>query len=339
MLKSYIELGEIKMDSKTLIVAGIAVVLLVLGGIVLTQSNTTQDNATAYTIPLKNADFKYFEMKTPVDSKFIIKNALTNESDKGMVYWKNTGNFSKEIDGISINKNLTSKLIPENSKLIGENDTKKVYSSNDVDPVYTVVVTKNDTDLILTGKDLNIIDEMINSTVMKDTKGITTPNAKTPEKTPAAKVVEKTKTNHQKNVETTVDKPKVETTVDKTPKAQVETTTDKQTNDDAELYIGGGIFKTGSALEDKTYAKIYIGGENAGKDIILKIIYSRDGNNLNTGNMVPLTVSSDGYVEVYSADSYSYFPDNAYIQLFDADGNLKCTQNVKLDPDSSTQYF
>lgn len=324
------------MDSKTLIIAGIAVVLLVLGGIVLTQSNThTQENTTAYVIPLKNADFKYFEIKTPVDSNFTIKNALTNESDRGMIYWKNVGNYSKEIESISINKNLTGRLIPQTMKLIGEGNNTKTYSSDDgANSVYQVVLTKNDTDLILTGRDLNVIDEMINSTVIKDTKGITTPGAKTPEKTPVQNAINKTR-----DVQTTVDKPKPETPVSK-PK--VETTVEKpkaEVNNNAELYIGGGMFKTGSGLSDKTYAKIYIGGENAGKDVILRIVYSRDGSNLNSGNMVPVTVDSNGYVEIYSADSYRYYPDNAYIELYDSNSNLKSTQNVRLDPDSSTQYF
>ncbi len=324
------------MDSKTLIIAGIAVVLLVLGGIVLTQSNThAQENSTAYVIPLKNADFKYFEIKTPVDSNFTIKNALTNESDRGMIYWKNVGNYSKEIEGITINKNLTDRLISPTMKLIAQGNNTKTYSSDDGEnSVYQVVLTKNDTDLILTGKDLNIIDEMINSTVIKDTKGITTPSAKTPEKTPVQTAINKTR-----DIQTTVDKPKPETPVSK-PKIETTVDTSKpEVNNDAELYIGGGIFKTGSELTDKTYAKIYIGGENAGKDIILRIVYSRDGSNLNNGNMVPLTVDSNGYVEIYSADAYSYYPDNAYIELYDSNSNLISTQNVRLDPDSSTQYF
>lgn len=323
------------MDSKTLIIAGIAVALLVLGGIVATQANThTQENTTAYVIPLKNADFKYFEMKTPVDSNFTIKNAMTNESDRGMIYWKNVGNFSKEIESVSINKNLTDRLVPQTMKLMSESNGTKIYSSDDGDnSVYQAVLTKNGTDIIITGRDLNIIDEMLNSTVVKNTNGITTPSAKTPEKTPVAKVVEQ-----KKNVETTVDK-KVEKT-DSKPK--IETTTDKpkqEVKKDTDLYIGGGSFKTGSERADKTYAKIYIGGENAGKDIILRIVYSRDGTNLNNGNMVPLTVDSSGYVEIYSADAYRYYPDNAYIELYDSNRNLIMTQNVALDPDSSTQYF
>ena len=80
--------------------------------------------------------------------------------------------------------------------------------------------------------------------------------------------------------------------------------------------------------------KIYIGGENAGKDIILKIVYSRDGSNLNNGNMVPLTVDSNGYVEVYSADAYGYYPDNAYIELYDSSSNL-----ISITPLGLSIYF
>ena len=94
------------MKTKTLIVAAIAVVLLVLGAIVVTQSNThVQDNATSYLVPLKSANLGYIQIDTPENSKFEIKNTF-NESDKGMVYFKNTGNYTKEVEGIGWGKYL-----------------------------------------------------------------------------------------------------------------------------------------------------------------------------------------------------------------------------------------
>ena len=105
------------------------------------------------------------------------------------------------------------------------------------------------------------------------------------------------------------------------------------------MTIYGGSFSTGSGLSDKTYANIYVGSEHAGEDVTIQIKYSRDGNSLNKGNMVPKTVTSDGYINVRSADAYKYYPDFATINIFDRSGNLLATQSVSLNPDSGTQYF
>lgn len=106
------------------------------------------------------------------------------------------------------------------------------------------------------------------------------------------------------------------------------------------MSILGGSFTTGSELEDKTYASIYVGPENAGKQVILQIFYSRDGSTLNNGNMVPVTVNSNGYLEVSSADAYKFFPDFAEINLYDQSGNnLLDTKSVSLNPEAGTQTF
>ena len=316
------------MNTKTLIVAAIAVVLLVLGAIVVTQSNThVQDNATSYLVPMKSADLGYIQIDTPENSKFEIKNTF-NESDKGMVYFKNTGNYTKEVEGIIISKNLTDELISQNMELDSDNGTTKVYKSNSV---YQIVKSINGTDIILTGSDVHVLGEMAQTIVVKDTSNITTPQEKQVEKTELEKVVDKTKKakKQKSNVETTKEeKPVIETTTEKVVKKSSEP-----------LYIGGGIFKTGTSLEDKTIAKIYVGGEHAGDTVKIKIKYYRDGDSLNTGNMVTKTVDSDGYIQVASADAYTKFPDKAYIELYDASGSLQATQTVTLTPDSTTQYF
>ena len=303
------------MNSKTLIIAAIALVLIVLGGIIYSQETTPkEENVTAYDIPLKSADFKYFEIKTPENSNFTIKNAM-NETSKGMVYWANSGNYSKEVQGITINKNLTDQLIHEHMTLLTKDNNTRVYESNGI---YQVVKTINDTDLIITGADLHVINEMIGTVKIKDTKNITSP-----------KPVEKTA------VETVVDKNKEQ----KQQEPAKKTTDNTRKKTQGQLYIGGGIFKTGSGLNDKTNAKIYIDGGHPGESVIVKIKYYRDGNSLNTGNMVTATIHDDGYVHINSADAYKYYPDKAYIELYDLDGNLQMTQTVTLNPDSSTQYF
>ena len=105
------------------------------------------------------------------------------------------------------------------------------------------------------------------------------------------------------------------------------------------LKILGGSFSTGSADADKTYARINVGTQNAGKNVIVQIWYSRNGNTLNNGNMVPATVHSDGYLEIASADAYRYYPDYATINIYDTNSNLITTQSVSLSPTSGTQTF
>ena len=105
------------------------------------------------------------------------------------------------------------------------------------------------------------------------------------------------------------------------------------------MKIISGSFSTGSELSDLTYANIFVGKEHAGKSVILQIWYSRDGSTLNNGNMVPVTVHSDGYLEVQSADAYKYYPDHATINLYDSNSNLLDTKSVSLTPTSGTQTF
>lgn len=113
----------------------------------------------------------------------------------------------------------------------------------------------------------------------------------------------------------------------------------KSSKSSSSMSIQGGSFETGGGLEDKTYASIFVGPEHAGEDVTIQIFYSRDGNTLNNGNMVPKTVDSSGYINVRSADAYKYFPDYAEINLYDSSGNLLDTQSVSLNPESGTQTF
>jgi cytoskeletal protein RodZ len=129
---------------------------------------------------------------------------------------------------------------------------------------------------------------------------------------------------------------------DQSPQTNDEKTATSQSSSSSSsssMKILGGSFSTGSAEEDKTYAQIFVGKENAGKDVIVQIFYSRDGNSLNHGNMVPASVHSDGYLYITSADAYHYYPDYATIKLYDSGSNLIDTQSVSLSPTSGTQTF
>lgn len=124
-----------------------------------------------------------------------------------------------------------------------------------------------------------------------------------------------------------------------TAQASQTTQTAASTKTSSSMTINGGSFSTGGGLSDKTYARIFVGSQHAGENVKIQILYSRDGSSLNSGNMVPKTVGSDGYIEVASADSYKYFPDFAKINLYDSSGKLLDTQSVSLSPEKGTQNF
>lgn len=131
----------------------------------------------------------------------------------------------------------------------------------------------------------------------------------------------------------------VEENNDKTVQAEVTGSAQTTQNTPSSISILGGSFSTGSAEEDKTYARINVGTAHAGEDVIVQIFYSRDGNSLNHGNMVPATVHQDGYLEIASADAYHYYPDYATINIYDSNSNLLTTKSVSLSPSAGTQTF
>ena len=131
----------------------------------------------------------------------------------------------------------------------------------------------------------------------------------------------------------------VENDDDKTAQAEVTGPAQTTQNTPSSISILGGSFSTGSAEADKTYARINVGTSHAGEDVIVQIFYSRNGNSLNHGNMVPATVHQDGYLEIASADAYHYYPDYATIKIYDSNSNLLTTKSVSLSPSAGTQTF
>lgn len=105
------------------------------------------------------------------------------------------------------------------------------------------------------------------------------------------------------------------------------------------MKIHSGSISTGSSLSDKTYCTVYVGSEHAGENCKISVLYSRDGSNLNHGNIVPKTVDSGGYVSVPSADAFKYYPDTALVTIYDASGNELDHMTVYLATESGTQTF
>ena len=325
-------------DERKLIIALIAVAVVILAGIAIFAPNTQNQNQTAYEIPLKTQAFSFFDMATPEGSNFTLKNNQS-EVGKGMYYWQNTGKFANETDSIIIARNYTDRLIPSTMELLQDNGTEKVYVHEGVQgKYYKVVKSFNDTDIIVSGYNLPLIEEMVNTTEVRDTSNLTLKEAprETANNTTAENV---TVSNNTTTVEKTVEnKTPLETVIEQTksenPTPKVETTVAKEP-----LTIGGGSFTTGSADADKTYARIYVGADHAGETIGMKIFYSRDGAALNQGNYVEATVDETGFVSIASADAYLKYPDFAYVELYDASGVLKDTQGIMLETTSGTQYF
>ena len=105
------------------------------------------------------------------------------------------------------------------------------------------------------------------------------------------------------------------------------------------MEILSGSISTGSGKNDKTYCSVYVGQQHAGENVKISVLYSRDGSTLNNGNIVPKTVDSSGYVNVPSASAFKYYPDDAYITIYDSNGNVLDTQEVYLSKNSGTQTF
>ena len=105
------------------------------------------------------------------------------------------------------------------------------------------------------------------------------------------------------------------------------------------MEILSGSISTGSGASDKTYCSVYVGTEHAGENCKISVLYSRDGSNLNQGNIVPKTVDSSGYVSVPSAYAFDYYPDTALVTIYDANGNELDHLTVNLEEESGTQNF
>ncbi len=108
---------------------------------------------------------------------------------------------------------------------------------------------------------------------------------------------------------------------------------------ESQMRIQGGSFYTGTSASDKTYCKVYVGSTHAGESVKISVLYSYAGSALNQGNIVPKTVSSDGYVEVPTANALDCYPDDAIITLYDSNGNILDTHEVVLNTNSGKQIF
>ncbi len=96
---------------------------------------------------------------------------------------------------------------------------------------------------------------------------------------------------------------------------------------------------TSKGASEKTACSVYVGSGSAGETVQLSVLYSYKGTNLNNGNIVPVEVETNGYATVFTEKPLERYPDQAYISLYDKDGELLDTKNITLKTTSGSQSF
>ena len=134
------------MENKgTILIIIIAIALIAIGIYLIHSGTQTTMDGTANEFELETYALKNFDIKAPKGVNF----SENNSNDK-MIYYQNVGEHSDEISGIS------------------NTSTEKIYVSQvKNNTVYKVVTTKNNTDIILIGQDLNLLKELANTTTIK----------------------------------------------------------------------------------------------------------------------------------------------------------------------------
>ena len=255
-------------------------------------------------VPLETRDFEIFEMDVPVGSEFEEKTSMPAfPGIGGFIFLENVGDYSQEVYVLDISTLQYKAIIDEFKFERDEGDIKIYKDRTGQTDLYYLVKEIDEFDFGLMGEDVDTMVKMLNS----------------------IKITDKTKlTSESSQASGSQTTSSSSAPASSTPSS---------------ISILGGSFSTGSADADKTYARINVGTSHAGEDVIVQIFYSRDGNSLNNGNMVPVTVHSDGYLEVASADAYKYYPDHATIKIYDKNSKLLTSKDVYLSPTSGTQTF
>ena len=284
-------------NTKTIIITLIAIAIIVLIGVGVYASGVFTPD-----VPLNTQDFGAFKADVPVGSKFVVKDAATNNPKTIGMSYENKGKYRDELTFIIIG-NVKPDINATEVKLVETDGNMKVYQYLEPDSTGICCfadVDEGDCQFEAIGYDLDTVKRVAKSFKLVD--------------------LNKLKNNATELHETTSA-----------------TTSSSSSSTPSSISILGGSFSTGSADEDKTYARINVGTKHAGENVIVQIWYSRDGNALNNGNMVPATVHSDGYLEISSADAYKYYPDHATINIYDSNSTLLTTQIFSLNPSAGSQ--
>ena len=265
-------------------------------------------------IPLENKDFGAFRMDVPVGSSFeeFASFPSTNIGGRnigGFIFLQNVGEHSEDFYMLCVS-NLPDKW-PDQFEFERKDGDIVILRDKDAQTnLYYVTRETGGFNFGLMGNNPDLLVKMLRTVQITDANALSQNSS--------------SGGSSSVNVPTTTSDPAPTPAPSSTPSS---------------ISILGGSFSTGSELEDKTYARINVGTAHAGENVIVQIFYSRDGSNLNNGNMVPATVHSDGYLEIASADAYSLYPDHATINIYDSNSRLLTSRSVSLMPASGTQTF
>lgn len=251
-------------------------------------------------VPLETKDFGAFKIDVPVGSKYVLSDSSTQDGSRISVGYMNKGEYQFEAFGFFVGNNLSKNGASSMGEFYEKDGNMEIYKNeSSTEDMYFLFKDNGDHQVMILGNDVDTIKRMANS--LKDVD------------------ISKLKSNYNSP-----------TTASSTTGAY---------SSPSSISILGGSFSTGSGEQDKTYASINVGTAHAGENLIVQILYSRGGNALNNGNMVPATVHSNGYLEIASADAYHYYPDYATINIYDTNNNLLTTTSVSLSPEAGTQTF
>ena len=254
-------------------------------------------------VPLETKDFGAFKLDVPVGSDYVLIDSYSTNKNNLFVGYENKGDYEFDAFGFYVGNNLTKNVASLNGELYEEDGKMTLYKNNtDGTTIYTLYYDSGDGKISMIGSNPDVMKKMAKS--LKD-----------------------------------FDENKIMSNYNQPTTTQTSSSTQSSPSSPSSISILGGSFSTGSAESDKTYARINVGTAHAGENVIVQIWYSRDGNTLNHGNMVPASVHSDGYLEIASADAYHYYPDHATINIYDTNSHLLTSKSVNLSPSSGTQTF
>ena len=253
-------------------------------------------------VPLESMDFEIFKMDVPEGSEFVKTQSIPNYGFGGFIALTNDGKYSDEVGSLLIST-IAGSSHPSEVSLDRTVGDIKVFKDNQGYDEYYIVREIDDYEFVLIGRDDQTMIKMLQSIQITDEDELASQSSSSADSSSQT------------------------------------SSSASSSSSPSSISILGGSFSTGSADEDKTYARINVGTAHAGEDVIVQIYYSRDGNSLNNGNMVPATVHSDGYLEITSAEAYKYYPDHATINIYDSNSKLLTTQSVSLSPSAGTQTF
>ncbi len=289
--------------NKILIIALIVVVIALVIG-VLYAGGVLNNN-----VPLENRDFQVFTMDVPVGSN--LKEFVSSPPTilGGFIMLENVGEYSKDFYMLGVS-NLPLNTFPDEFEFDRkEGDILILKDKTGQTNLYYVTREVDGFTFDLMGTNPDLLVQMIKTIRITDANGLRSQSSSA---------------NGSNSVNVPTSTPSTPAPTSSTPSS---------------ISILGGSFSTGSADTDKTYARINVGTAHAGENVIVQIFYSRDGKNLNNGNMVPATVHSDGYLEITSAEAYSLYPDQATIKIYDTNNKLLTSKTIYLSTTSGTQTF